>query len=60
MPYFMQPEMKIYGPGSTFFTFFTAMEALKSNKDQCAIQLIRCEQILDRLAKIGIHFPSPK
>lgn len=59
MPYFLQPELKVYGPGSTFFTFSTAIKVFKNNEIHCASQLSRCQQILARLASIGIHFPSP-
>ena len=59
MPYFLQPELKIYGPASTFFTFLTAMKVFKSKKTYCASRLSRCQETLGRLANIGIHFPPP-
>lgn len=59
MPYFLQPELKLYGPASTFFTFLTAMKVFKHKKTYCASRLSRCQQVIDRLASIGIHFPSP-
>ncbi|CAN9482036.1 unnamed protein product [Alternaria alternata] len=36
MPYFLQPELKLYGPASTFFTFLTAMKVFKHKKTYCA------------------------
>jgi hypothetical protein len=59
MPYFLQPELKLYGPASTFFTFLTAMKVFKNKKTYCTSGLSRCQQILDQLASIGIHFPPP-
>ncbi|KAH7123756.1 hypothetical protein B0J11DRAFT_529811 [Dendryphion nanum] len=57
MLYFMQPEMKLYGPGSTFFTLPTAIKVFQSERDHYKLQLSRCQQIIDRLASIGIYFP---
>ncbi|KAH7009152.1 hypothetical protein B0J12DRAFT_691816 [Macrophomina phaseolina] len=57
MPYLMQPDMKLYGPGSAFFTFPTAIQIFQSEPDHYSFQLSRCQQILDRLASIGFHFP---
>ncbi|KAI9037534.1 uncharacterized protein KD926_000254 [Aspergillus affinis] len=57
MPYLMQPEMRLCGPGSAFFTLTTAIQVFRSKEDQDSFQLFRCQQIVDRLANIGIHFP---
>jgi hypothetical protein len=57
MPYLMQPEMKLYGPGSAFFAFTTAVQVFQSEREQYSVRLGRCQRIVDRLTKIGIHFP---
>ncbi|KAG9185446.1 hypothetical protein G6011_07990 [Alternaria panax] len=59
MQYFLQPELKLYGPASTFFTFLTAMKVFKHKRTYCASRLSHCQQVLNRLASIGIHFPPP-
>ena len=57
MPYLMQPDMKLYGPASAFFTLPTAIQVFQSETDHHSSQLSRCQQILHRLASIGFHFP---
>ena len=57
MAYIMQPDMRLYGPGSAFFTFPTAVHVFRSEPDRYRLQLLRCEQILDHLATIGFYFP---
>jgi hypothetical protein len=57
MSYLLQPEMKLYGPGSAFFTLPTAIQVFQSEQDHCSFQLSRCQQIIDRLASMRIYFP---
>ncbi|KAH6644182.1 hypothetical protein C7974DRAFT_16112 [Boeremia exigua] len=57
MTYSLQPETKLYGPGSTFFTFTTAIDVFKSKPDQYRAQIWRCQQIAVQLAALGIQPP---
>ena len=56
MPYLMQPEMKLYGPGSAHFTFPTAIQVFRSEPDRYSAQLSRCQCIIGRLVSKGFHF----
>lgn len=56
MPYLMQPEMRLYGPASAFFTFPTAIQVFQSEQERYSSQLLRCQQIIERLASMRIHF----
>lgn len=55
--YMMQPEMKLHGLGSTFFTLPTAFRVFESEESQGSTRLARRQQIIDRLASRGVHFP---
>jgi hypothetical protein len=55
--YLLQPEMKLYGPGSTFFTLFTAFQVFRRERDNYSAQILRCQQITAQLAALGIHSP---
>jgi hypothetical protein len=57
MLYLMQPEFKLYGPGSAFFTLPTAVKVFQSDPDRFSAQLSRCQGIIDQLAGIGVFFP---
>lgn len=57
MSYLMQPEFKLYGPGSAFFTLPTAMKVFESQPERCSSHLLRCQHTLDRLASIGVFYP---
>ncbi|KAL5398721.1 hypothetical protein PMIN02_001248 [Paraphaeosphaeria minitans] len=56
MPYLMQPDMKLYGPGSAYFPLPTAIRFFQSDPGYYTSQLSRCQQILDRLSSMGFHF----
>ncbi|KAF3033416.1 hypothetical protein E8E12_001707 [Didymella heteroderae] len=58
MPYFMRPEMKLWGHASTFFTFSTSVQTFKDNEVDCRPQLLRCQQIFTHLNKLKVHFPG--
>ncbi|KAH7072310.1 hypothetical protein BKA63DRAFT_517269 [Paraphoma chrysanthemicola] len=58
MAYAMQPDMKLWGPASAFFTFRTALWTFNDNKADCRSQLLRCQRIVDELAKRRIIFPE--
>jgi hypothetical protein len=58
MPYFMRPEMKLWGPASTYFTFTTAVQTFKNNELSCRHQLLRCQQIFRRLNEMKVYFPG--
>ncbi|KAF2846694.1 hypothetical protein T440DRAFT_221977 [Plenodomus tracheiphilus IPT5] len=58
MPYMMQPETKLSGPGSMFFTLATAVQAFEEAEEDCGERLKQCKQILDALASVGIYFPD--
>ncbi|KAH7361084.1 hypothetical protein BKA66DRAFT_213775 [Pyrenochaeta sp. MPI-SDFR-AT-0127] len=55
--YLIQPEMKLHGLGSAFFTLPTAFRVFKREQSHCSTRLARCQQIIDLLASRGIHFP---
>jgi hypothetical protein len=57
MSYLMQPELGLYGPGSTFFTLPTAIQVFRSDENRCSFQLSQCQHIVDRLASMKIRFP---
>jgi hypothetical protein len=56
MAYLLQPEMRLSGPGSAFFTLPTAIRVFQSKPDRYSVQLSRCQQITERLATMQIHF----
>lgn len=58
MSYMMQPEMRLWGPASTFFTFTTAMQVFRRDEERCRIQLSRCRRTIERLADMRINFPG--
>jgi hypothetical protein len=58
MPYLMQPEMKLWGPASAYFTFTTAIRVFQKNKKHCTFQLSCCQRLTDRLAEMRIYFPG--
>lgn len=58
MTYLLQPEMKLYGPGSAVFTITTAVKVFKSNADQYSARLLHCQQISAQLAALGIRLPE--
>ncbi|KAH7080607.1 hypothetical protein BKA63DRAFT_506770 [Paraphoma chrysanthemicola] len=53
--YLLQPEMKLYGPGSSFFTLFTAFQVFRSDRDRYSVQILRCKKITAQLAARGLH-----
>ncbi|KAH7026791.1 hypothetical protein B0J12DRAFT_704894 [Macrophomina phaseolina] len=55
--YLLQPEMKLYGPGSTFFPLFIAFQVFRSERDKYSAQILRCQQITAQLAALRIHSP---
>lgn len=57
MPYLLQPDFKLYGPGSAFFTLPTAMRVFQNEPDRYSTQIVRCQGIFDHLASIGVFFP---
>ena len=57
MPFLLQPEFKLYGPGSAFFTLPTAMRVFQNDTERYSPQIVRCQGILDHLASIGVSFP---
>jgi len=57
MSYLLQPEFKLYGPGSAFFTLPTAMRVFQDESGRYDTQLARCQGIIDHLASIGVFFP---
>ena len=58
MSFFLEPEMKLYGPASTFFTFRTAMHVFQSEPYRCEAGLEQCQKIIARMASMGVHFSS--
>lgn len=58
MTYLMQPEMKLYGPTSTFFTLHTAIQVFKGNPDGYSAQISRCQQVVTQLAALGLQPPT--
>jgi hypothetical protein len=58
MPYFMRPEMKLWGHASTFFTFTTAVQTFKDNEADYRPQLLRCQRIHNRLNEMKVYFPG--
>jgi len=58
MTYLLQPEMKLYGPTSTFFTLQTAIQVFKGNPDGYSAQILRCQKIVAQLAALGIQPPK--
>ncbi|KAH7084590.1 hypothetical protein FB567DRAFT_498711 [Paraphoma chrysanthemicola] len=58
MAYLMQPDMKLWGPASAFFTFGTAFRTFKDSKPDCSSRLLHCQRIVDQLAKRRIIFPE--
>lgn len=58
MTYLMQPEMKLYGPTSTFFTLRTAIQVFKGDPDEYSVQISRCQQIVAQLAALGLRPPT--
>lgn len=58
MTYLLQPEMKLYGPTSTFFTLHTAIQVFKRNPDGYSAQILRCQKIVAQLAALGIQPPK--
>lgn len=58
MPYFLQPEMKLYGPASTFFTFRTAIQVFQSERYHCEAGLAQCQKMIARMASMGVHVSS--
>jgi hypothetical protein len=42
IPYVMQPEFKLYGRGSAFFTLLSAMKVFHSGPDRFGAQLLCC------------------
>ena len=57
MSYLLQPEFKLYGPGSAFFTLPTAMRVFQDEPNRYRLQIVRCQAIIDHLASIGVFFP---
>jgi hypothetical protein len=57
MAYLLQPEMKLYGPSSTFFTLRAAIQVFKGYPDRYSTQILRCQQIVAQLAALGIEPP---
>jgi hypothetical protein len=57
MPYLLQSEFKLYGPGSAFFTLPTAMRVFQDEPNRYRLQIVRCQAIIDHLASIGVFFP---
>lgn len=55
--YLMQPEMKLHGIGSAFFTLRTAFRVFKSDESSGSTRPARCQHIIDYLASKGVHFP---
>lgn len=53
--YLLQPEMKLYGPTSSFFTLHTAIQVFKGDPDLYSAQILRCQQIVTYLAALGIQ-----
>ena len=58
MPYLLQSEFKLYGPGSAFFTLPTAMRVFQDEPNRYRLHILRCEAIIDHLAGIGVFFPK--
>ena len=54
--YLLQPEMKLHGLGSAFFTIPSALRVFRREKNLSSGRLARCEQISDLLASRGIEF----
>lgn len=57
MPYLLQPEFKLYGPGSAFFTLPIAMRVFQDDPNRYKSQIVRCQSIIDHLASMGVIFP---
>ncbi|KAI8938169.1 hypothetical protein NX059_005834 [Plenodomus lindquistii] len=58
MQYLMQPEHKLPGPGSTFFTFATAIRTFDEAIEDCRERRDQCVQIQQELESRGMYVPD--